>query len=438
MSKRVLVTLCILAAAATMFVGLTPMIAEQDTIYRTYGPLVEIDTLIKRHYVEEIDDARLVEAAIGGMLGKLDRFSAYIPPRQMDAFRRRHAREYIGIGIETALVDGEIVVIAPIENGPAAQAGIACGDVIEAVNDIPLGPTDYEKSGALLAGEPQSKVTLSIRRGDGQRTRKSVTRMPVEKILIKGVRHDAADQWDLIIQNSPRIAYLRIAHFSNGMAERVAEAVARQTGITGIIFDLRFNPGGVMQESLALIDQFVENGVLLTTVTRRKAVDTWVANGRGDVKIPIAVLINGASASSAEIVAGALQDHGRAIVVGERSFGKGSVQGFFELHGNAGGVKITIAHYQLPGGRSIHRNKANRETGDWGVLPDIVVPLSDEAYARIRADRARLDRHEIDAIPIDQQLRAALNALKARSGAPSPETPSAPGSAGLALDPPSM
>jgi carboxyl-terminal processing protease len=190
------------------------------------------------------------------------------------------------------------------------------------------------------------------------------------------------------------IGYIRVSSFRDNTMRDFDEALSRllDKGIRGLIIDLRFNPGGVMHQGIAMVDRFVEDGVILSTVTRHKAVQEYLATRLGTVKdVRVAVLVNGASASAAEIVAGALQARGRAVVVGERSFGKGSVQHLIRLTEHKAAVKLTVAYYRLPDGRIIHRTAKNTNTDSWGVIPDVEIVLSDEETHAIQQSRRQLD-----------------------------------------------
>jgi carboxyl-terminal processing protease len=196
-------------------------------------------------------------------------------------------------------------------------------------------------------------------------------------------------------------------------------------GATSLILDLRFNPGGLMQQGIAMADCFLESGLIVSTVTRLRAIEEYNAVPEGTVgNIRLVILVNGGSASSAEIVAGALQARKRATIVGERSFGKGSVQHLIHLQGHQAAVKLTVAYYRLPDGRIIHRTEANAGTGVWGVTPNVVVPLDDTENQAIRTSRAALDAASSGGIEssgellLDRQLREALSIAKNSAGSP--------------------
>ena len=411
MSKRGSVWFCMIVIIVVMFYGLTPMVAEQDSVYRTYAPLIEVDALIHREYVAPIRRMGLVDGAIRGMLFELDRYSGYVSADEMPSFERHKSGAYVGIGVVIGVVNGAITVIAPFEDGPAMRAGVEAGDVILTVaghSTKDLSVFDVE---GILVGAPDTSVTARFRRPSGERFDVDVMRSRVHRRPIKGYIHDSETGWDYWVSREPRIAYIRVTEFIEGMIDDFDEAVGtvREQGAKGLIIDLRFNPGGLLAQAVALLNRFIDSGTLVSTVTRWEAVQTYAATAEGTMEpIPVAVLVNGWSASSSEIVSGSLQDHGRAIIVGERTFGKGSVQDFIELQGGRAGVKLTVAYYQLPSGRIIHKTPSNADTKRWGVWPDVEVPITvaeRAAIHRARADVGSVGDH------VDRQLRAAIDAL---------------------------
>ena len=431
MSKRSTVWLCIVVIIATMFYGLTPMIAEQDSVYRTYAPLIEVDALIQREFVHPLRGSRLVDGAIRGMMLELDPYSGYVAPGEMPAFRRSNTGRYIGIGVEIGMLDESITVIAPLEHGPAMRAGVQAGDTILAVNGRSTEDLSVFDVEGLLAGDPHSTVALRLRRAGGDSLDLNVVRAQVQRRAVKGFGRRADGSWSYFVDPDGRIAYVRVAQFSKGMIDdfdAVLDTLDAQH-VRALILDLRFNPGGLLPQGIAMAERFLESGTILTTVSRRQAVRTYTTGGGGTfAPIRLAILVNAGSASSSEIVAGALQDHGRAIIVGERTFGKGSVQDFIQIQDGRAGVRLTVAYYQLPSGRMIHRTRANAHTDDWGVMPDIHVPLTPDERRAILQSRSAVDLSAVGGsgsptpthlprsdLLIDRQFRAALDVLTSGS-----------------------
>lgn len=395
MDRHGLTWLAIFAIIITMFVRLPPMVAKQDSVLSTYAPVVEVDALAKQLFVTEIADDRLVHGAIRGMLFELDPYSGYLEPSELAAFERRKDGEYCGLGTEIGMRRGEPTVIAPIEGSPAAKAGVMAGDVILAIDGEQTKGLSIFDINERLTGRAGTIVSLTLRHQGADEPRTlTIQRGPVSVRTVRGFGRRADGAWRFLMDEELRIAYVRITSFHlNTMDDfdQVLDTLERD-GMRGLVLDLRFNPGGLLRQAVELVDRFVDDGIIVSTVTRRQAVHWHMAHPPGtNTDLRISVLINGGSASAAEIAAGALQDHGRAVVVGERSFGKGSVQQLIHLASLGAGVKLTVAHYRLPGGRVIHRSRENEHTSAWGVTPDVVVPLRDEEVREIQQSRRTLD-----------------------------------------------
>jgi carboxyl-terminal processing protease len=286
----------------------------------------------------------------------------------------------------------------------------------------------------MLEGRPGSTVKLTIRHAAGGEVETvPVTRAPVSVRSVKGCRSDGAGGWDYLIDPQAEIAYARVTNFhENTMAEfdDVLEHL-QSRGVSGLILDLRSNPGGALRATVEMVDRFIERGVIVSTVTRHQATDVYKARHEGTLPPwPMAVMINGESASASEIVAGALQDHRRAVIVGTRSFGKGVVQNVVPLTHHPAAVSLTVAHYRLPNGRIIHKTPDNTDTSDWGVLPDVVVELQPTEWQAVQQRRREVDRSlsasttrpttgaeaaaslQTPTILMDAQLKAALRVVR--------------------------
>ncbi len=395
MHKHTLMWMAVFCVIALMFLQLPQMAARQDAVMVTYSALVEVDALAKQQYVEPIEPDGLVEGAIRGMLSRLDPYSGYISPHELTAFERRSKGSYIGVGMEVGVRAGKATVIAPIEGGPAARAGVLAGDILLSINGRDVEGLSIFDVNELLGGKPGTAVRVSVLHpGRTEPEDMTLVREPVTLRTVRGYRRSESGSWSYLIDPQSRIAYVRVGGFhENTMADfdRVLRRVLSR-GSAGLIIDLRFNPGGLMDQAVALVDRFVSEGTILSTVTRHRAVDEYRATAPGTVSdLRLAVLMNGGSASASEIVAGALQDHGRAVVVGERSFGKGSVQHLIHLKAHDAAIKLTVAHYRLPEGRIIHRTPLNEHTDSWGVMPDVVVELTNAEVRAIQQSRQALD-----------------------------------------------
>jgi carboxyl-terminal processing protease len=343
--------------------------------------LAEVLERVKRDYVDRVDDHELINAAIRGMIADLDPHSAFLGPDEFQDIRISTSGKYSGVGLEVGVEEGQIVVVAPIDDSPAARAGILSGDVIFSIDGISVSPDALEEAVARLRGPTGSMVVLGIHRADEE--------VPLLLELWRGQIEVHSVRAELL---EPGYGYLRISHFSETTAQDVREAVRglrRQSegSLSGLVLDLRNNPGGVLDAAVAVADAFLDHGLIVSAEGRMPDARFSLEANPGDVLsgAPLTVLVNGGSASASEIVAGALKDHRRATIVGTVTFGKGSVQTIMPLsEGRA--IKLTTSRYYTPSGRSIHAT---------GVAPDLVV----------EAEESGDD---------DIQLASALDSLKTR------------------------
>ncbi|MBT4162196.1 MAG: S41 family peptidase [Gammaproteobacteria bacterium] len=315
---------------------------------------------ISTAYVEEIDDRTLLENAIKGMLSQLDPHSAYLDKDSFSDLQETTTGNYGGLGIEIGMEDGFVKVIAPMDDTPAAKAGITSGDLIVQLDGTPVKGMNLSDAIDAMRGEPGSEINIMLVK-TGESTPKEMT-LTREIIKVASVRQKYLEDG---------YGYLRIAQFQSGTGEEVEKAVIRlkdEGDLEGLIIDLRNNPGGVLQSAVEVSDVFMSNGLIVYTAgrlndseLRYNATDPDATNG-----VPIVVLVNEGTASASEIVAGALQDHGRAIVMGTNTFGKGSVQTILPLN-NERAIKLTTARYYTPSGKSIQAE---------GIVPDIWVDRS--------------------------------------------------------------
>lgn len=395
MSRHTITWFAIFVVIALMFLRLPQMAAKQDTVLSTYSALVEVDALAKENFVEPVDDDRLVQGAIRGMMVQLDPYSGYISPSQLPNFERRAHGAYQGTGIEVGFRQGLMTVIAAIEGSPAARQGVLPGDEILSIDGADTDPLSVFEVEERLVGPPGRVVRLVTRRPGAEESHEfEIPCGAVSVMTVRGFRRLSDGRWDYLIDPDHGIGYVRVSRFIDTTV-RDFEAALRELlskDARGLVIDLRFNPGGMMHQAIAMVDRFVGEGVILATVTRRGVVQKFHASGRATLReMPLAVLVNSASASASEIVAGSLQDHGRATIIGERTFGKGSVQQLIYLTEQRSAIKLTTAHYCLPNGRIIHRTPENVGADTWGVTPDIVVPLGQNETRAIQASRRAVD-----------------------------------------------
>ncbi|MCM2357944.1 MAG: S41 family peptidase [Geobacteraceae bacterium] len=333
--------------------------------------LPEVMELIKQKYVDKVDDKKLLEGAVNGMLASLDPHSAYLPPDFFKEMNIEMSGSFGGLGIEITMAEGRLTVIAPIDDTPAFRAGIKAGDIIWAIDGKPTLDLAINEAVKRMRGPQGTRVTLTVIRRSAQRP--LVFNLVRDIIKTKSMRARTLE---------PGYGYIRIAHFQERTGEEFAAALhALRTenggALRGLVIDLRNNPGGLLEPAVTVAGRFLdakaENGLVVYTKGREESSRMTLTTGMDDKepRYPMVVLINGGSASASEIVAGALQDHKRAVIMGTQSFGKGSVQTVFPLAGGAG-LKLTTARYYTPRGRSIQAR---------GITPDIIVENGEIAAA---------------------------------------------------------
>ncbi len=371
---------CTLALIMTLCSLLTPSAARTQNSPPRSGslplPLEEVRIFtealdrIRTAYVEEINDKTLLENAIKGMLLGLDPHSAYMAGSDYEVLQETTTGEFGGLGVEVGRENGAIRVISPIDDTPADRAGIQAGDLIIRINNQPLQTLSPEEVAGMLRGEPGTDVTVTIAREGLEPFDLTIVR---EVITINSVRSSLLE---------PGYAYLRIAQFRQGTGEEVETEITRlhqQHGeLKGLVLDLRNNPGGVLQASVRVVDNFIDEGLIVYTEGRLEGNDLrfFATPETTAPNTPLVVLINNGSASASEIVAGALQDHGRAIIMGNRSFGKGSVQSVLPLD-ETRAIKLTTSLYFTPNGLSIQAQ---------GITPDVI---ADDAFVTRRRRNMR-------------------------------------------------
>ena len=320
----------------------------------------EVFARIKNDYVEPIEDTALLENAIHGMLSGLDPHSAYLVPDDYQELQAGTSGEFGGLGIEVGMEDGFVKVIAPIDDTPAQQAGVEAGDLVVRLDDTPVKGMSLADAVKVMRGKPGTDIVLTIvREGVDRPIRITITRAVIH---VTSVRSRPLE---------PGYGYVRISQFQLRTGESLREAVGKlregagDDDLKGLVLDLRNNPGGVLNAAVSVSDAFLDNGIIVYTEGRMDdAKLTFSAKGSDILDgIPLVVLVNAGSASASEIVAGALQDHGRAVIMGEKTFGKGSVQTILPL-GNGSALKLTTARYYTPSGTSIQAR---------GIVPDIAL-----------------------------------------------------------------
>ncbi len=357
-----------------VLMGASAKAAAADT-YRQLNLFGDVFERVRADYVEKPDDAKLVESAINGMLNALDPHSSYMDPKSFRDMQIQTRGEFGGLGIEVTMEDGLVKVVAPIDETPAAKAGIMAGDIITHLDDEPVQGLTLNQAVDKMRGQVNTKIRLKIvRKGQDKAIDVAIVR---EIIRVRSVRSRT---------EGDDIGYIRVTQFNEQTTEGLKKALNDLSAqiaaekLKGFVIDLRNNPGGLLDQAISVSDAFLEKGEIVST-RGRNAEETQRFNARaGDLSKgkPIIVLINGGSASASEIVAGALQDHKRATVIGTRSFGKGSVQTIIPLGSGNGALRLTTARYFTPSGRSIQAK---------GISPDIEVLQEVPEELKARTDQ---------------------------------------------------
>jgi len=343
--------------------------SSENTIYKKIDLFGEVLEKINKEYVDEINQSESMDSAINGLLQSLDPYSAYMSPEIFNEMQTETSGEFGGLGIEVSMESGVVKVISPIDDTPASRAGIKAGDYIVKINDTQVQGKSLTEAVELMRGPVGSSIELTIRR---RGAKKALTFNIVREVIqIQSVKAD------LIEEN---IGYIRLTSFNENSGNQIKKEIInleKNKNVKAYILDLRNNPGGLLSQAINISDFFLNNGEIVSTKSRKRSENRkWFAK-QGDLinGKTLVVLINYGSASASEIVAGALKDHKRAILLGENSFGKGSVQSIIPLK-NDGAIRLTIAKYYLPSGKSI---------SEIGVSPDIEIDEETEDF-RIKTE----------------------------------------------------
>jgi len=338
--------------------------SENYDIYKKIDLFGEVLEKINKEYVDEVNQSKGMDAAINGLLQSLDPYSAYMTPESFESMQTETSGEFGGLGIEVGMEAGVVKVISPIDNTPASKAGLKPGDYIVKINNTQVQGKSLMEAVDLMRGPVGSSIEITVRRrGVKKALIFNITR---EIIEVQSVKSELIDK---------NIGYIRLTSFNDNSSQQIKkkiEKLKKKKDLKGYILDLRNNPGGLLSQAIKISDFFLENGEIVSTKSRKVSENRkWFAK-KGDItngKILI-ILINYGSASASEIVAGALKDHKRAIILGENSYGKGSVQSIIPLK-NRGAIRLTIAKYYLPSGKSI---------SEIGVTPDIEVKEASDNF----------------------------------------------------------
>lgn len=391
---------------------------------------------IERRSLDPVSPHDLFEGGVEGMIDRLgDPYSAYESPKQVEELDETLRQEFGGLGIQVA-VDPKtqlLTVVIPLFDTPAQRAGILAGDKILRIDGRSTQGLSLQDAVAYLRGRRGERVTLSVLHEDAREPVDiTVVRDIIQVATVLGDTRKADGSWNFFLEGHDRIGYVRIESFGNKTADELRGVIADllADGMKGLVLDLRDDPGGLLDAAVAVCNMFVDDGVIVSIRGR----DGNVRETRRAVKagtfpdFPMAVLVNRFSASASEIVAACLQDHGRAVVVGQRTWGKGTVQEIIQLEDDQGALRLTTSSYWRPSGKNIHRTKANEKDDDWGVTPDAGYEVVVEGSDRTRLHRWRQQRdayrplgdssaHDAETAPtIDRQLQRAVEYVEKAIG----------------------
>ncbi len=355
--------------------------SEEDDIYKKIDIFSEVLDKINKEFVDDVDQSDAMDAAINGVLQSLDPYSAYMTPELYESMQTETSGEFGGLGIEVSMEAGVIKVITPMDDSPAAEAGVKAGDYIVKINDVQVQGKSLSEAVDIMRGPVGTDIEITVRRrGERKALIFNITR---EKIKVASVKSE-------ILEN--QTGYIRLTSFNENSSDQIKDKIKefkKNEKIKNYILDLRNNPGGLLSQAIKITDFFIDSGEIVSTKSKRKSESRKFFAKKGDLidGNTIVILINYGSASASEIVAGALKDHKRAIIIGENSYGKGSVQSIIPLK-NKGAIRLTVSKYYLPSGKSI---------SEIGVSPDIEVAEGSDDF-RFNTDT-------------DNQLQFALKLL---------------------------
>ncbi|MHB0956965.1 MAG: S41 family peptidase [Pirellulaceae bacterium] len=416
-------------------VAIVSLLCYQKATHNRYATMIAYAMeVIDKNYVEEVALRELFENAMQGMVHELDEYSDYIGPDYYQQLQQTLDQEFVGIGVE---VEGppaadELRVISPVFDSPAYRAGMRAGDLILEIEGVSTKTMDINDAVKRMKGLPGTSVTLLIRHADEEQPIRLVIEREVirtKSVLGDTVRHDG--RWNYFLESEPRIGYVRITTFGEQTVSELEEVLQfKDHPIDAMILDLRGNVGGLLESAVETCDMFLDEGIIVSTRGRRAGDEViYRATAKYTIpttSVPMVVLVDRYSASAAEIVAACLKDHQRAVIVGQRTWGKGTVQNVIPLERNTSALKLTTASYWCPSGTNIHRGRHATDEDDWGVRPSpgMEVVLTDEQARALYEWRRARDilsnqpgGEKVDPAPSaisvsDLQLERALEYLK--------------------------
>ncbi len=373
---RVILSALVMFSLACSGANLLAADKDDDEYYELMKKFVDTFEQIERNYVKKVDRKELLEAAIRGMVSKLDQYSNYISQEDLSRFTQEVEQEFGGIGIQVQIdpATRRLLVMTPLPGTPAYKAGVRAGDLIMDVEGKSTEGITLMQAVRLLKGKPGEPVTIGVKHDDSEAIEKiEIVRALIKVATVLGDTYNPDNSWNFMADPENKIGFIRLTHFSRRSNKELRAAIEqlRSQGMKGLILDLRTNPGGLLSQAVAIADMFITSGKIVSTEGKNSPVRVMSAKKSGTYKdFPLVVLVNRYSASASEIVSACLQDHKRAVIVGERSWGKGSVQNVIQLEGGNSALKLTTASYHRPSGKNIHRFPGAKESDEWGVTPD--------------------------------------------------------------------
>jgi carboxyl-terminal processing protease len=394
---------------------------EDVTVHNCLATLLQAD-----HDTVNLPDEVFVSEFADGALGELDLFSSMIWPYDTAEFKETTQGSFSGVGIQIDSEEGNLKVVTPLEDTPAYKAGIKAGDIITRIDGKNAKGITATQAVKVITGPAGTFVVLTIRTPDGTVKSYPIQRQTIRVLSVKGYAHLPGGGWDYFVDPDNKIAYLRLTNFTSTSGEEMVDALKelKRRGAKALILDLRYNPGGLLSAAVQVASQFIRDGVIVSTHPDRDTENhPTVADAIPDdatTDMPMAVLVNQYSASASEIVSGALKDHHRADIIGERTFGKGSVQMLFPLSNQTAFLKLTTSHYYLPSGRCLHREENSTV---WGVDPDVAIDMTPTQMRAAIEAREQMEvlrdagknattQPTTDLLGADPQLSAALLVLR--------------------------
>jgi carboxyl-terminal processing protease len=402
MLRRSFFSIAMIASVSVCCFQATQGAKPKDEMLELYGLFVDAVEKVELNYVRPVTRRELLENALEGMLQNLDPHSTFINTSEWQQFRRQIEGKFGGIGIQVDVDSdsGRLRVVAPMVGTPAYEAGILAGDQIVEIDGKSAEGMSSEKAVEVLTGRPGTDVKLTVlHEGSEDPDTITLTRAIINIPSVIGDQRKPNDQWELLIDKDKKIGYIRITGFNEHTADELQKMLEqlKDDGGKALIVDLRDDPGGLLSAAVEVSDMFVEKGEIVSTKGRNTQPRHYEAQKDSPFEgsdLPIVVMVNQNSASASEIVAAALQDHKRAVVVGQRSYGKGSVQNLIDLDGGSSILKLTVASYYRPSGENIHRFKNAKITDKWGVSPDtgMEVKLNHREFVTWFVSRRERDR----------------------------------------------